>query len=184
MVEILASADGSTIVASWTFAKFDGNLNKLDSKGDPTEIQTQQYRDEHRLSNSDVNWAFINTITNGDKAKAQKVEFWMRQNIVNDGTVAQVYRSHQEMGWAGEGTRGKFTYNGGSGNPKEIPQYMALMGTQNLSPVGFMHADHLQFFGGRYPLEIYTLPTESATDIWVKIGVVPTGKGQQGLPKA
>jgi len=182
MVDILVSDDGTTIVAAWTFAKHDGNLNKLDSKGNPTEIQSPQYRDVHRLSNSDINWSFIDEITKGDKAKAQKVEYWMRQHVINDGTVAQIFRSHQAMGWPGEGTRGKFTYNKQSGKDQEIVEYKALMGTENLSPVGYMYADHVQYFDGRYPLEIYTLPTESDTDIWTKIGRVPTGKGQQGLP--
>ncbi|KAK0347090.1 hypothetical protein LTR94_004002 [Friedmanniomyces endolithicus] len=71
------------------------------------------------------------------------------------------------MGW-GSDTRGKFTYKGDSKNPQEIEQYKALMGTENLSPVGFM-----------YPLEISTFPFED-TNIWTKIGPVEGGK----LPKA
>ncbi|KAK0266499.1 hypothetical protein LTR91_012926 [Friedmanniomyces endolithicus] len=82
------------------------------------------------------------------------------------------------MGW-GSDTRGKFTYKGDSKNPQEIEQYKALMGTENLSPVGFMYADHVQYFDGRYPLEISTFPFED-TNIWTKIGPVEGGK----LPKA
>ncbi|KAK0347091.1 hypothetical protein LTR59_009623 [Friedmanniomyces endolithicus] len=56
MAEILVSDNGSTIVASYTFAKFDGNPNKLDNKGNLVADskggfvrQDLAYADAHRL---------------------------------------------------------------------------------------------------------------------------------------
>lgn len=185
MAEILVSDDGSTIVSSYTFARFDGNLNKLDNKGNPVpdgkdgyKQQDAAYIKEHRQSNSNVNFVFLHEITKGDQKKAQGITWWNREHIINKGTVAQVFRSHKAMGW-GTDIRGKFTYKGDSKNPQESKEFMALMGTENLSPVGFMYADHAEFFGGRYPQEIYTFPFDE-TNIWTKIGPVDGAK----LPRA
>jgi len=190
-VEILVSQDHKLIVAAWNFANRDGNRFKLDSKGEaligrdglPVR-QDKAYSDERSSSNSNLNFVALHKITNGDKTEAGKFAYWERNHVVNAGTRAQILRSHKAMGWGGEGTRGKFTFDKQSGRDQEVTEYKALMGTENLSPTGYMYADHVQFFEKRYPLEINTFPRADPgeTNIWAKVGVVPTGKGQKGLP--